>query len=75
MIVSKQYRIPKELQDRFKAVTDKTGTTMNSTVCQLIAEYVYRMEQLGLGDVKEPTIIQVEEVKPKSRLRKPTKKK
>ncbi|BCC80253.1 hypothetical protein [Bacillus cereus] len=79
MILSKQYRIPKELHEKFKATTKKTGTTMNNALCHLIAEYVYRMEQLGLPEVKESTIFHVEpveeEIKPKPKLRKPAKKK
>lgn len=81
MIVNKQYRIPKELHDKFKEVTKQTGTTMNNALCHLIADYVYRMEQLGLPEVKEPTIFHAEpaeeeeEVKPKKLMRKLAKKK
>ncbi|PEF38838.1 hypothetical protein [Bacillus wiedmannii] len=80
MIVNKQYRIPKELHDKFKEATKKTGTTMNNALCHLIAEYVYRMEQLDLPAVKESPVFHVEpveeeEVKPKPKIRKPAKKK
>ena len=71
--------MPRELRDKFKKVTQKTGTSMNSTICQLVAEHIYKMEQLGLADIEEPHIIQVEpvkkEVKPKPKIRKPAKKK
>ncbi|PGD91919.1 Arc family DNA-binding protein [Bacillus wiedmannii] len=64
-------RMPRELRDKFKKVTQKTGTSMNSTICQLVAEHIYKMEQLGLTDIEEPNVIQVkpvEEVKKKRTL-------
>ncbi|PEK36185.1 MULTISPECIES: hypothetical protein [Bacillus cereus group] len=65
--MNKQIRIPKGLYDKLKDVTGKTGTSINSTVCQLIAEHIYKMEQLGLVD-KEVNVR-------KKRLRKPANKK
>ncbi|HFK1736407.1 Arc family DNA-binding protein [Bacillus paranthracis] len=56
-------RMPRELRDKFKKVAQKTGTSMNSSICQLIAEHIYKMEQLGLKDIEEPNVIQVTPVK------------
>ncbi|MCG7044616.1 hypothetical protein, partial [Pseudomonas aeruginosa] len=49
-------------------------------ICQLVAEHIYKMEQLGLADIEEPVkpkmVKEVKVIVPqKNRLRKPAKKK
>ena len=44
--IKKLFSIPKEQHDRLKEITEKTGATMNSTVCMLIDEYIHKMEEL-----------------------------
>ncbi|WP_275395067.1 hypothetical protein [Clostridioides difficile] len=44
--IKKLFSIPQEQHERLKEITEKTGASMNSTVCMLIDEYIHKMEEL-----------------------------